>query len=132
MSVEIRNYTPGDLRAIQSIHDQNGIDYRLPALDRFPVNKVLSMDGTVRAAYGMQHTLEGHLWISPEAWTDAEGKWAAIKVLEKEATADAATLGVESAFVCVPPEYERFGKRIKSLGFKELRPDWTVYTKEIQ
>ena len=37
----IRSYIPSDLQAIQKIHERNGIDYRLPNLNRFPVMKVL-------------------------------------------------------------------------------------------
>jgi len=132
MDIQIRNYTPSDLQAIQRIHEQNGIDYRLPALNRFPVNKVLDVDGMIRASYGLQHTVEAHLWLDSEAWTDAEGKWAAVKALDKEVTEDAASLGVSSIVCCVPPGYERFGRRIRGLGFKEIRPDWTVFTKEIR
>jgi hypothetical protein len=132
MNISIRNYTPSDLAAIQRIHEQNGIDYRIPDLNKFPVNKVLSVDGRIRASYGLQHTVEAHLWLDKESWTDAAGKWAAVQALDKEASEDAATLGVSSSFCCIPPGYERFGRRIKELGFREIRPDWTVFTKEIQ
>ena len=129
MSVEIRSYMPSDLQAIQRIHEQNGIDYRLPNLDRFPVTKVLVEEDKVRSAYGMQMTLECHLWLDKTGWTDAEGKWLAIKALDKEANEDATGLGFDSVLCCLPPGYDRFGKRLKDLGFTKIRPDWAVYTK---
>lgn len=125
----IRSYHPSDLVAIQKIHEANDIDYRLPKLGSFPVNKVLEVDGKVRAAYGMQITLEGHLWLDRTGWADAEAKWLAIKALDKEASETAARLGFDSVFCCTPPGYDRFGRRLKDLGFTKIRPDWAVYTK---
>ena len=129
MSAEIRSYVPSDLAAIQKIHDANGIDYRLPNLNTFPVLKALEVEGEVRAAYGMQMTLECHLWMDRTGWADAEAKWLSIKALDKESNEAAAGLGFDSVFSCVPPGYERFGKRLKDLGFTKIRPDWAVYTK---
>ncbi len=125
----IRSYIPSDLDAIQKIHDANGIDYRLPNLSRFPVTKVLEVEGKVRAAYGMQLTLECQLWLDKTGWADAEAKWLTIKTLDKEANEAAAGLGFDSVFTCLPPGYDRFGKRLKDLGFTKIRPDWAVYTK---
>lgn len=129
MSAEIRSYMPSDLAAIQKIHAVNGIDYPLPNLNKFPVLKALEVEGKVRAAYGMQMTLECHLWMDRSSWSDAEAKWLTIKALDKEANEAAAGLGFDSVFSCVPPGYERFGRRLKDLGFTKIRPDWAVYTK---
>jgi hypothetical protein len=125
----IRSYHPSDLVAIQKIHNTNGIDYKLPNLGTLPVHKVLEVDGKVRASYGMQMTLECHLWLDKSGWADAHQKWMAIKALDKEANEAAAGLGFHSVLCCVPPGYERFGKRLKDLGFTKIRPDWAVYTK---
>ena len=125
----IRSYCPQDLAAIQKIHDANGIDYRLPNLNTFPVLKALEVEGEVRAAYGMQMTLECHLWLDKTGWSDAEAKWLSIKELDREANEAAAGLGFESVFCCTPPGYERFGRRLKALGFSKIRPDWAVFTK---
>ena len=132
MSTIIRSHLlSGDLEAIQRIHEANGIDYQLPNLAGFPVATVLDVDGKVVAAYGLEHTLEAHLWLDKSGWTDAAGKWLAIKALDKEATRCAASLGYDSALCCVPPGYERFGRRLKDLNFTKIRPDWAVYTKRI-
>ena len=129
MSVEIRSYCPSDLEAIKKIHEANNIDYRLPDLNKFPVLKALELDGKVRAAYGMQMTLEGHLWMDRSGWADAEAKWLSIKALDKEANEAAAGLGFDTACCCIPPGYERFGRRLKDLGFSPIRDGWTVHTK---
>lgn len=129
MSAEIREYKPSDFLEIQRIHEANNIDYRLPDLNKFPVLKALELDGKVRAAYGMQMTLECHLWMDRSGWADAEAKWLSIKALDKEANEAAADLGFESVLCCTPPGYERFGRRLRDLGFSKIRPDWAVYTK---
>src|SRR5260221_478194 len=129
MSAEIRSYLPRDLEEIQRIHEANGIDYKLPNLGRFPVAKILEVEGKVVAAYGLQHTLEAHLWLSRDSWADAESKWLAVRTLDKEANDAAADLGYESTFCCVPPSYERFGRRLKDLYFTKIRPEWQVFTK---
>ena len=129
MSAEIREYKLSDFLEIQKIHEANNIDYRLPDLNKFPVLKALELDGKVRAAYGMQMTLECHLWMDRSGWADAEAKWLSIKALDKEANEAAAGLGFESVLCCTPPGYERFGRRLKDLGFSKIRPDWAVYTK---
>ena len=125
----IRSYIPSDLQAIQKIHERNGIDYRLPNLNRFPVMKVLVVEGEPRAAYGLQHTVEGHLFLDQSNWTDAEGKWLAVQALDREATSAASDLGIESIVCCIPPGYERFGRRIKELGFSPMREGWQVFSK---
>ena len=127
--LEIRSYVPSDFLEIQKIHEANGIDYHLPNLNKFPVTKVLEVEGKVRAAYGMQMTLECHLWLDKTGWADAEAKWLSIKALDKEANEAAAGLGFDSVLCCLPPGYERFGRRLKDLGFTKIRPDWAVFTK---
>ena len=129
MSVEIRSYCPSDFEEIKRIHEANNIDYRLPDLNKFPVLKALELDGKVRAAYGMQMTLECHLWMDRSGWADAEAKWLSIKALDKEANEAAAGLGFDTACCCIPPGYERFGRRLKDLGFSPIRDGWTVHTK---
>ena len=129
MSDGIREYTASDLAAIQRIHEANGIDYRMPDIDKFPVAKVLEVNGEVRAAYGMQFTLECHLWMDKTDWADAEAKWLTIKALDKEANESAAGLGFDSVLCCLPPGYDRFGRRLKDLGFSKIRPNWAVFTK---
>jgi len=129
MNALIRSYVPSDLAEIEKIHEANSIDYRLPDLGKFPVNKILQVDGKVRASYGMQHTLECHLWLDGTGWADAEAKWLTIKALDKAANESAVSLGYDSVLCCVPPGYERFGRRLKDLGFAPIREGWKIYTK---
>jgi hypothetical protein len=136
MSEEIllRTYEPRDFQAIQRIHKENSLDFKFPNLNsgQFLVNKVLEVEGQTRASYALKVTAESYLWLDRSGWTDAAGRWATVKALDKEVTETAASLGIDSLTLCLPPGYERFGKRIRTLGFNEIRPDWTVFTKEIQ
>ena len=128
----VRSYGPSDLQAIQNIHKENSLDFQFPDLNsgKFLVNKVLDVDGQVRASYALKVTAEGFLWLDRSAWTDSAGHWATVQALDKEATEAAAGLNIDSLVVCLPPRYERFGKRIKSLGFEPIRDGWTVFNKE--
>lgn len=128
--VIVRSYQPSDLSVIQKIHEESSIDYALPNISKLIVNKVLEVNGVPRASLGMAPCLEDYLWMDSGAWTDAVGKWAAIKVLEREATDAANSLGVSNIFCCIPPGYDRFGKRIKELGFSPLRNGWKIFAKQ--
>ena len=136
MSEEIlvRSYHPSDFEAIKKIHEDNNLDFRFPNLDSslFTVNKVLLTDGKVRASYALRMVAEVNLWMSKESWTDAEGKWAAIKTLDRETTEAAKDLGIDGIQCFLPPGYERFGKRISGkggLGFTADRPGWLGFSK---
>ncbi len=134
MSVEIRSYCPSDLEAIKKIHEASGLDYKLPNLNSpyFMVNKILEVDGEVKAAYGMRAFVECYLWMDKSRWADAEEKWLAIKALDREATEAAAVIGIDDVTCYVPPGLERFGRRISGkdgLGFKRDRAGWISYTK---
>jgi hypothetical protein len=95
------------------------------------VNKVLEVKGKVRGSYGLRLCAEGYLWLDKSGWTDAVGKWEAVKTLDAEASSAAAGLGLDSIVLCTPPGYERFGKRIESLKYEKNRPGWQVYSKTL-
>ncbi len=134
MSVEIRSYCPSDLEAIKKIHEENKLDFAFPDLNSslFTVNKVLLTEGEVRASYALRMVAEVNLWLSKESWTDAEGKWLAIKTLDKEVMEASKTLGLDGITCFLPPGYERFGRRISGkdgLGFRADRPGWSGFSK---
>jgi hypothetical protein len=132
----VRSYHPSDLEEIKRIHEQNKLDFQFPSLDSamFPANKVLLMNGEVKASYALRIVLEANLWIDKSNWTDAEGKWSTIKALDREATEAAAVQGFDAVQCFLPPNYGRFGRRICSkdgLGFFPDRPGWLGYSKYI-
>ena len=130
---EIRNYHPSDLEHIKRIHKQNDLEFEMPNVNLFPVHKVLEVDGVVRATYGMRVVLESNLWLDKTEWTGAAEKWAAVKLLDKEAVDSASQMGFDTVQCFLPPGYEKFGKRISGkngLGFTEC-PPWKYYGKFI-
>jgi hypothetical protein len=131
--VEIRSYHPSDFQAIQEIHEKNGLDFTFPNLNSplWAVNKVLLTEGKVRASLAFLLVAEANLWLSKESWTDAEGKWLAVKALDKEAIGAAKGLGLDGVQCFLPPGYERFGKRIKDLGYKADRSGWSGFSKHV-
>ena len=132
----VRSYHPSDLEEIKRIHEQNKLDFQFPNLNStlFPAHKVLLMNGEVKASYALRIVTEANLWMARDSWTDAEGKWMAIKVLDRETTKAAAVQGLDAVQCFLPPGYERFGKRIcgkDGLGFSPDRPGWLGYSKFI-
>jgi hypothetical protein len=132
----VRSYHPNDFEAIKRIHEQNRLDFAFPNLNSglFPAHKVLLLNGEVKAAYALRIVTEANLWMARDAWTDAEGKWMAIKALDRETTEAAAVQGLDAVQCFLPPGYERFGRRIcgkDGLGFEKDRPGWSGYSKLI-
>ena len=132
----IRSYHPNDLLEIKRIHDENRLDFAFPDLNSslFAVNKVLLIEGKLRASYALRMVAEVNLWLDKSNWTDAEGKWLTVKALDKEAMDAARDVGIDGVQCFLPPGYERFGKRIcgkDGLGFTEDRPNWRGYGKFI-
>ena len=133
----IRDYTEADLEAIKQIHDQNKLGFKFPNLNSaaFPVNKVLEIDGTVRASYALRLVGEINLWLDKTNWTDAAGKWSVIKQLDKETTQEASSLGLDSLQCYLPPKYKRFSRRIcdkkDGLGYVRDQSGWYGHGKFI-
>jgi hypothetical protein len=133
----IRDYTEADFDQIKKIHEQNKLGFTFPNLNSqvFAINKVLEVEGTVRASYALRLMAEVNLWMSQEKWTDAAGKWEAIKQLDKETTDEATGLGLDSLQCYLPPTYKRFGRRItdkkNGLGYVRDKSGWAGYGKFI-
>lgn len=130
----IRSYIPSDLEAIKKIHNDNKLDFRFPGLNSplFAVNKILEVDGQVRASYALRMVAEVNLWLDKTNWANAVQKWDTIKALDHSATDAARDLGLDGIQCVLPPGYERFGRRISDkkdgLGFTKGRP-WDTYIK---
>ena len=139
----IRNYEPKDFEDIKRIHAESKLPYHLPQMNvstsegdkpapLWLVTKVLEVNGKVRAALGSWVQVELFCWIDKSEWTDAEGKMLALQVLEFEVMKDLWLKGVEHAVLFLPPNMERFAKRLEeNFGFEEVGSDgWRVYAKQ--
>ncbi len=131
----IRDWEPSDLQEIERIHENSGIPYQLPNIQSplFLVKKVLEVEGRVRMCVGGYITCEAYLWIdNTDAWADPEQKLVAIKELERVATEEARAKGLEEVILWLPPEMDRFGRRlVEDLGFSPDRNSWKSYSKRI-
>jgi len=131
----VRDYTEADFTAIKQIHEQNKLGFKFPNLNSavFPINKVLEVDGTVRASYALRLVAEVNLWLDKSNLTDAAGKWAAIKQLDNETSKEASYTGLDALQCFLPPSYGRFGKRITDkkdgLGYIKDSSGWQGYGK---
>lgn len=127
----IRDYQNSDFEAIKRIHEANKLDFQFPNLNSplFVTNKVLVDEGTVRGSLGLLVVAELNLWMDKSSWADAERKWSAVKALDKEAMQDAASIGINGVQCFLPPGYEKFGKRIETLGYSPDRAGWSGYSK---
>jgi hypothetical protein len=127
----VRNYHPSDFKQIKRIHENNELGFELPDPGTFFSHKVIEVNGKIHASAALKLTAETYLWLDRSTWTDADGKWAAVKVLNSEVTATTQLAGIGSMMLCLPPGFDRFGKRLKDIGFDPIREGWKVYSKEL-
>ncbi len=131
----IRDLEPSDLQEIERIHENSGIDYQLPDLQSplFLVKKILAVDGRARVCVAGRIQLEAYLYIDhSDSWADPEQKLVAIKEVERVAIEEARAKGVDEVVLWLPPEMERFGRRlVEDLGFNVDRKGWQSYSKRI-
>jgi hypothetical protein len=132
VGAEVRDYQPEDFAAVKAIHDASQIDYTFPDLTSplFLVSKVLCIDGIIRACIAGYLQIEAHLWLDKSDWATPEEKLAAIKELDAVGMHEAWLQGINHAVLWLPPELERFGKRLEQLGFSKDRDGWRTYSKQ--
>lgn len=134
MAVIVRDYRAADLERVKKIHEDSGLDYRLPDLSSplFLITKVVEYDGVVRACGGIYLQGETYLWIDRTDWASPEEKLDWIKTLDKVGMQEAWLRGLDCACLWLPPGMDRFGQRlIDDLGFKKDRSGWISYSKKI-
>ncbi len=130
----IRDLQPSDVAEVQRIHEDSGIDYRLPDLlsPLFLVKKVLDIGGTVRVCVAGYLTSEAYLFADRSDWGDPEQKWLAIQEVANVAIQEAKEKGLEEVVIWLPPGMERFGERLESdLKFQKDRSEWKSYSKRL-
>jgi hypothetical protein len=128
----IRDYKPSDFSAVAKIHEESGIDYKLPDLESplFLIKQVAEYEGKVVAALGALIQTEFYLWLSKEEWGTPEQKFSVLKELDESVISEVWLKGVDSAVLYLPPNMERFGKRLeKDFGWSTPRPGWKAFSK---
>jgi hypothetical protein len=145
--MRVREYTEGDLGALQAIHAAQGFAYPLPDLSNplFVTKLILSeaQEGTETAgpesappqekiigAALLRLTAEAYLLLDPKAGTPRQ-RWQWLLQLHAATERDAWRRGLEDVHAWLPPRIaSKFGKRITQLGWN--RDDaWTPYCKRL-
>ena len=127
----VRDLTLDDLDSIKRIHAASGIDYSFPSLVHplFLVTKVFEVEGVVRAAGGAYLQAEVYLWLDQSDWATPEAKLAAIHALDESVIHELWLRGIDCAVLWLPPGMERFGERLKDMGFEKDRDGWVTFSK---
>ena len=129
----VRDYRPADLKEIQRIHEQVGLDFKMPDLGDplFVVRKVLEVNGVIVGATVARVEFEVYLWLDPEL-NPAE-KNAAMHLMQPELVRDCRLLGAENLVCWIPENVEKkFAKRLNELGWKLDRDGWRTWSRSTQ
>lgn len=132
--VIVRDYSAADLERVKKIHEDSGLDYRLPDLSSplFLITKVVEYDGTVQACAGMYLQAECYLWLDRSDWASPDEKLELLKALDRIGMQEAWLRGLDCACLWLPPGMDRFGERlIHDLGWKRDRAGWVTYSKKV-
>lgn len=131
--MRVANLEEKDFAAVRAMHEAQGIDYRLPALDSplLIVRKTVRDErGKVVGACLLRLTAETMLILAPEM--HAREKMDAIEALQPEVEAAAWAMGLNEieARIEVTTE-EIFRKRLLQLGWVPDRDNWHPWTKTL-
>ncbi len=127
----VRNYEPSDFERVKEIHEASQIDYRLPDFSSplFLITKVFEWDGVVRMFGGSYLQAELYLIADLSDWATPQERMEAIRELDKQGMEALWLRGIDRAVLWLPPGMERFGERLKDLGFEKSRDGWVTYSK---
>jgi hypothetical protein len=129
----VRDYTEADLRALEVIHQRQGLDYPFPDLTSplFDTKLVAeSADGVIEQGLLLRITCEAYLLIDPHIGTPKE-RWGLFQSLHAAAAKRAWQRGFDDVHAYVPPEIERhFAKRLKRLGWHKDK--WQSYFRPLE
>jgi hypothetical protein len=124
----VREYTEADLETFKRIHAQSGLDYQMPDLSSplFIVKTVIERAGKPTTLLAARIEAETYL-LSDGAPAD---KWEDIQMAQPIFLNALWEKGIDNTYCCVPPAVDfHFGKRMKSLGWEQIR-DWRPYYRE--
>jgi|ERR1700690_270609 len=131
----IRDYEPRDFEDIKRIHDQGGIDYKVPDIGSplFIVKKVMTIDDHVVCAVLWRIEAETYLLLDKGDWGDAEQKMLALKALQIEGLHDLWTRGIDNCVAWIPQDIESyFSKRLTQLGWSPDREGWRSWSRNTE
>lgn len=124
--MDIREYTESDFEEIKRLHDESGLDYKLPPLSRkefFSLRVVRDGEGIGMATF-LKHTAEAYLICNPK-WRNPAWRFEALRQLSHQCNNDSRDVGVTEVTAFLPPKMvAKFGRRLGKLGWEKIRNDW--------
>lgn len=129
----VRDYEPTDKAAVEQIHRDMGMDYKLPDLESplFIVKKVYEIEGKVVACEFLKLQAEAYLML--DCGLDALDKTRAIARLSRETEREAYyKQGLDTIAAYMPEEIsDKFSKRLTLLGWDKARDKWITWFREL-
>ncbi len=95
----------------------------------FFIKEVVQLDGKVAMAGFLKSTAEVYILVDHNAGNPA-WRWAMLQQLAAHGLSRAANMGLDQATCWIPPEADRFAKRVEALGF--VRSPWPSFTANIR
>lgn len=126
----VRDLEPSDFPAVQTMHEEMGLDFRFPDLSHplFIVKKAAFDDsGKLCGVCVLRLTAETMLWLDPSE--TARGKMETITSLQPAILQAAWANGLDEIEARIFETVEtRFQKRLNQLGWSKNRSGWHPWT----
>jgi hypothetical protein len=130
--MRIREFTAGDLAALERMHAAQGFAYPFPDLaNPLFLTRLVVEDDAGRAVMAalLRLTCEAYLLHQPGAGTP-RARWRALLALHEAARLDARARGLDDVHAFLPPRVERaFGRRLQRLGW--VKDPWASYCRRV-
>ena len=130
--MRIRDYTEGDLAALERMHAAQGFGYPFPDLaDPIFLSKLVVEDdaGQPVMASLVRLTAEVYLLMDRSA-APPKARWERLLALHASAERHARARGLDDAHAFLPPQVERaFARRLVRLGW--VKDPWAAYCKKL-
>jgi hypothetical protein len=129
----VRDYEPSDKAAVEKLHKDMGMDYKLPNLEDplFIVRKVfVHPDGTIVGTEFLKIQAEAYLML--DCNLDPVEKTRVIAHLSHAVERDAYSRGLDTLVAYIPEDISRkFTKRLNLLGWSTARKGWITWFREL-
>lgn len=128
----VRDYEPNDKAAVEQIHRDMGMDYKLPDLESplFIVKKVYVEAGRIVGTEFLKVQAEAYLML--DCSLDPVEKTRVIAHLSHAVERDAFNRGLDTLVAYIPEDIStKFTKRLNLLGWDKARKGWVTWFREL-
>lgn len=128
----VRDYEPTDKAAVEQIHRDMGMDYKLPDLESplFIVKKVYVEAGRIVGTEFLKVQAEAYLML--DCSLDPVEKTRVIAHLSHAVERDAFNRGLDTLVAYIPEDIStKFTKRLNLLGWDKARKGWVTWFREL-